>query len=157
MPITVLLASDLLGISKSTAYHLVDTKVLKTYRIGKWFRYVPNQALEQFAQSPRCWLYVAPSDIPDPRLRMLACSAREHTPGQWYSTAMLAHHYQVCSDAILKWREKYDWACDAQWARYGHSYYAWFNVLPDRPTPEIVDPQTIDRTARALRQREASA
>ena len=135
MTITVNMAADCLGISDSTMYRLADAGWLPTTRNRKrGYRYVARKALRAFAADPRCWLHIAPRDIPDPELRIVAVAAAEERPGRWWATGALAEHYAVHRSLINVWRRA-GWATDATWVTWGNAWWLYAETPPPPPTP----------------------
>lgn len=138
MAITVMEASILLGIDECMAYRLADKKLLPNKRKNRrGFRYITRPQLEEFVQTPLCWLFIEPVDIPDPELRLLAIAAKERTPGQWHTMKTIASYYGMSKVAVWKWRREMNWL-KGQWIRYGKSYYLWSVNIPEPPVRRTI-------------------
>lgn len=128
MSITLHGAALLLGTGDDPIRRAADRGWLPARRRRRrGYRYVTAAALRQFAADPRCWLIVAPEDIPDPELRAVALAARRAMPDhRWWSVADLARAYIVHPSVIRIWR-RHGWG---EWTWYGHAAYLWAAAPP---------------------------
>lgn len=139
-------ASVLLGIDDNTAYTLAAREWLPTRRKNTR-RYVTRAALCRLVQEPRCWLVVAPLDIPDPELRGLALTAQRATPGRWWSSHDLQAALCLCEQAVGR-RRRAGWA-SGQWERWGAAWWLWADTLPPYEPCAASKAATAERWRRA--------